>query len=95
VRCIGHEPAETLLGAAPLLEGGFDPLEHRVESDPQPPHLGPVVGRLDPAREITGGDRAGGVADPRERTKAEPDEPAGEERNRDQHGDPDQGLEAK
>ena len=74
MRGVGDETAEAFLGAAPLLEGSFDVREHRVEGDPEPPDLGPLVGRFDPAGEITGRDRSSGVADPREGTQADADE---------------------
>ena len=77
MRGVGDETAETFLGAAPLLERRFDVREHRVESDPEPADLGPLLGRFDPAGEIAGRDRSSGIADPREGTQADADEAAG------------------
>ena len=60
-------------------EGALDVPEHGVEGQPEPPHLGAVVGPLHPPREIAGGDLAGGRGHLVERAQADPHDPQREE----------------
>ena len=56
VRGVGDEAPQ-----APV--GGLDPVEHRVQGEPEAADLGARLGPLDPVREVTGRDLVGRPAD--------------------------------
>ena len=70
----------------------FDLAEHRVEREAEPADLGALVGGFDPARQVAGRDRAGGLAHLLERTQPELHDPPREQREREQHAGGDEHL---
>ena len=80
VRGVGEEAAQAVLARLALAEGVLDLAEHRVEREAEAADLGARVRRADAAREVAGGDRAGGRADAVERPQAEADQQPGEAR---------------
>ena len=70
VRRIGEEAAQPVLGLPLPGERALQPVEHRVQREPQPPHLGARVGGLDALGEVAAGDRAGRMAHAVEREQA-------------------------
>jgi hypothetical protein len=85
---VGGEPAEARLGRLPLPERLLDLAQHRVERQPEPAGLGPVVAGVDPPREVAGGDLVGGRRHGHERPDAEAQHPPqhGGQRGEDGHG---------
>ena len=79
MRSVGQEAPQAVLARLPLGEGALQPVEHRVERDPEPADLGARVDGLDAVREIAAGDRAGRVADPVERQQTDPYDRPGDE----------------
>jgi hypothetical protein len=85
VRSVRHEAAQLPLRRRLGLESGLDLAEHGVQRHPEPPHLGARLGALDAPGQIPRRDGGRGVADRRERSKAEPDDPEGEPTERREH----------
>ena len=84
VRGVGEEPAQPPLPRRALGEGRLDLHQHRVQGPSQAADLGAVVVRLDPAREVAGGDLPRHLAHPPQRPQPDPDQPPGGEAERDQ-----------
>jgi hypothetical protein len=99
VRRIGEELAQAVLAGLALAERPLQPVEHRIERDPEAPHLGARIGRLDAVREVAAGDRARGVPHAVERQQADAhDQPRhhaeeGEDRRDHERQDDEQTLE--
>ena len=85
VRGVGDEAPEPALRLLPRAEGRFDVAEHRVERKAEPTHLGPLLGALDAAPEVAGGDRSRGRFDRVERAQPDPHDPEPERCERRQH----------
>jgi hypothetical protein len=85
VRGVCDESAQSGLGGPSFLEGGFDLGQHLVQGQAQPTHLGPVIGRLDPAAEVARRDRARRGTDLFQRPEPSADQPVGEEPQAEQH----------
>ncbi len=84
VRGVGEEPAQPPLPRRALGEGRLDLHQHRVQGPSQAADLGAVVVRLDPPREVAGGDLPRHLAHPPQRPQPDPDQPPGGEAEGDQ-----------
>ena len=91
VRCVGHEPAQSLFGSPQLIlrgdpgaERGFDPGQHHVERAGQATHLGGVVLSRHPLGQVACGDRLGGRLHLAQGAQTDADQPQSA-RQRDQH----------
>ena len=82
VRRVGDETAEPLLGGLPRGHLRLDLVQHPVQREPEPSDLGALVGALDAAREVAGGDCGRGLLDRPQRPQPEPDRPEPERRER-------------
>jgi hypothetical protein len=79
---VGQKPAELSLRGRLRLEGRLDLTEHRVEGQAEPTDLGPRLRMLDAACQVSRRDRRRGRLDRAEGTKAEPDDPEAQPRER-------------
>ena len=71
VRGVGEELAQALLARLALGERLLEPVEHRVQREPEPADLRSRRGRAHPPRELAGGDLAGGDLHAVERAQPE------------------------
>ncbi len=92
VRGIGQEATQPVLAFLPLRKGLLQPLQHRVQRDPQPADLRARRGWADSARQVPGRDRARRLPDAVQRAQPEPHDHPAQQREREQHPTDHQGL---
>ena len=92
VRGVGQEPPQPVLGVLARGERGLDLPQHLVQRAAEPADLGARVRRLDPPRQVAGGDLGGGLPDSAQRSQADPDHDRAERDQRQDHTGTDEQL---